>query len=334
MMVNLKDPRVEVGVITANGFPKADETFQSMIARENPTLAVDGAYFDKTTKIPIGDVRERGQTLFEGMMGTCLAIDGLNQCHILRVTKGHAMNWEPYPTVLGCGPALLLNGKVDVDWQTEGFHDPHVMGSKNRMGVGYTKGGQMIIANILGAVTYEQEAGIFQQLGCYEAMNLDAGASQAIYFDKKYIQQPGRNLTNLLAVWVHDKPSFARSPLLFKRSESAYNADLYQNSYDVKKEQAFNGTIVSGFGLSNDEPADGSAVIRVKKPDGSAVSVVLGPSSYVRKVSDFHADESVQVSGEEIEVNGEKFILARRIMDRRMVYLRDANGAPLWTPQA
>lgn len=203
--INLRDPRVRIGVITASGFPKSDETFDSMVHRTAPAVAINGAYFDKHTKRPIGDIRVSGRTIYEGLMGTCLAVGADNSCRITRVVPGHRPNWSPFSTVLGCGPALLLNGHLDVQPTAEGFHDPHVVGSTYRMGVGYKKNGTLVLANIRGMVTFGQEAAIFRELGCVAAMNLDAGASQAMFVNGKVVQEPSRRLTNLLAVWISRK---------------------------------------------------------------------------------------------------------------------------------
>ena len=46
-----------------------------------------------------------------------------------RVVWGHAADWSGFQTVLACGPALVLNGQMDVQPELEGFHDPHVMGA-------------------------------------------------------------------------------------------------------------------------------------------------------------------------------------------------------------
>ena len=38
-------------------------------------------------------------------------------------------------------------------------------------------------------------------IGCYEAMNLDGGASKALYHDETVVMKPGRGLTNVLVVY-------------------------------------------------------------------------------------------------------------------------------------
>ncbi|MBS1706968.1 MAG: phosphodiester glycosidase family protein [Armatimonadetes bacterium] len=200
--VNLDSSEVRVGVVVSYGFPDADQSFGEMVKISGATYAIDGAYFDKTTKHPIGDIVVDGKLLHKGLMGTALMIDPHNNVDIRRVERHRTQDWSDYETVLACGPALVLDGKIDVNFKEEGFRDPHVTGATQRMAVGYTQDKRLLMVHIRKAVTFAQEASIMNNLGCYEAMNLDGGASLAMFGKGKTHQEPGRKLTNLLAVWV------------------------------------------------------------------------------------------------------------------------------------
>ncbi len=200
--VNLADPRVRISVQVARGCPNGAEEFETMVARSKPVIAVNGAYFSKDSLKPIGDIVSSGRLVCKGMMGTAVAITKDNDAAIRRVKWGHAEDWSDYETVIGCGPALVLKGKVDVQPENEGFHDPHVMGSTKRMGVGLTSDRQMLIVTTLEPVTFGRWAEVMRGLGCTDAMNLDAGASLAMYYHGKTLIRPGRKLTNLLLVHV------------------------------------------------------------------------------------------------------------------------------------
>jgi exopolysaccharide biosynthesis protein len=210
IQVNLADPRVHVSVQTASGCPSGAEPFSTLVARSHPTIAVNGAYFSKGTLKPIGDIVSGGRLVTKGMMGTALAITADNQAVIRRVRWGHAEDWSGYETVLGCGPALMLDGRLDVRPESEGFHDPHVMGSTKRMGVGLTRDRRLLIVQTLAPVTFGKWAEVMRALGCADAMNLDAGASLAMYYRGRTLASPGRNLTNLLVVHVATTVSSAR----------------------------------------------------------------------------------------------------------------------------
>jgi uncharacterized protein YigE (DUF2233 family) len=206
--VDLADPRVRISVQTTPAGQA--EPFDSLIARSRPTIAINGAYFSKTSLAPIGDIVCAGRLVRKGMMGTALAVTRDNVAVIRRVKWGHAEDWSEYETVLGCGPTLVLNGRIDVQPEAEGFRDPHVMGSTKRMGVGLTSDRRMLIVTTQSAVTFRKWAEVMQALGCEIAMNLDAGASLAMHYRGRTLMRPGRNLTNLLLVHVSDKADLPR----------------------------------------------------------------------------------------------------------------------------
>ena len=57
-----------------------------------------------------------------------------------------------------------------------------------------------------------QWARVMKALGCRDAMNLDAGASLAMSYRGRTLIRPGRNLTNLLAVYVDSRPRDGAGP--------------------------------------------------------------------------------------------------------------------------
>ncbi len=200
-VIDLRLDDIRLDIVVANGFPSGDETFTSMVVRAKPLAAINGAYFSTDTKKPIGDIVIGGRVLLQGRMGTALAIRKDRTVDIVRVKFHRTMDWSQYETVLACGPALLLDGKVDVDPQVEGFTEAKIMQKHARMGVGYTKDRRILMVHVKDAVTFPEFAQVMLQLGCYEAMNLDAGASLAMYYGGKTLQAPGRKLTNLLVAY-------------------------------------------------------------------------------------------------------------------------------------
>lgn len=211
--VDLKAPTVRVTVLTPKGFPGTAEPFGTLLARHKPTIAVNGAYFSKATLRPIGDIVVNGELLHKGLKGTALAITRDNEAVIRRVQPHRTQDWSAYTTVLACGPALVLNNEIDVLVADEGFSDPHILGAQTRMGVGLTADGRLLIVNTLQPVTFPHWARVMKALGCRDAMNLDAGASLAMSYRGRTLVRPGRNLTNLLAVYVDSRPRDGAEPL-------------------------------------------------------------------------------------------------------------------------
>lgn len=200
--IQAQDPRVRLGMLLAQGFPGTDEPFAAMIRRTRPAAAINGAYFSKTTLLPIGDVVVNGELLHSGRMGTVFIVRESGELDIQRVERHRTVQWPGTRLVLGCGPALMLDGEVDVAWQAEGFRDPHVIGRASRMGLGITRGGQLLWVHARTPITFERFARVFRGLGCVEAMNLDSGASQGLYVQGKMRLTPGRRLTTALGVWI------------------------------------------------------------------------------------------------------------------------------------
>ena len=203
--VRLHDPHIKVQVEVCQNFPGGDEPFTSMVKRFEPLAAVNGSYFSKQTKLPIGDIVRTGQVLFRGDFGTAFSLSPEGEPSIKRVVLSHATDWNGQDMVLACGPALVLEGNVDVNVEGEGFHDSHIIGSVARMAVGYTRDGHLLLVRVLTPVTFAREAVIMQALGCVGAMNLDAGASTAMFYQGKYVVTPGRRLTNLICVYERQK---------------------------------------------------------------------------------------------------------------------------------
>ena len=112
--------------------------------------------------------------------------------------KGQALPWEDVTTAVGAGPRLLKDGKVALSPVEEGFKDPKILTSAAaRSGIAIMPDGSVIIATVSGA-TMKQWAEVMQKLGAKQAMNLDGGASSALYGGGKVMTPAGRLLSNTL----------------------------------------------------------------------------------------------------------------------------------------
>lgn len=200
IQADLKQGDLKLTIALTPQMPGGDSPFEAMLQHRNVVAAINGAYFDKTTKKPIGDIWLDERLMNKGLMGTALCIGSDGSLDIKRVVRSHGVDWSSYAAVLACGPALVLDGKIDCEWAAEGFRDPHVTGSTPRMGVGYNSAGKLLMVYCPKAVTFEKFSAVMKGLGCYEAMNLDGGASLAMWYGGKTLVKPGRRLTNLLVI--------------------------------------------------------------------------------------------------------------------------------------
>ncbi|MBC7875082.1 MAG: phosphodiester glycosidase family protein [Ferruginibacter sp.] len=96
-------------------------------------------------------------------------------------------------TAVGGGPVLLQNGEIMITNNEElKFAGKAIDDKHPRTAMGYTKGNKLILLVIQGrapgiaeGATLTQEAQIFKDLGCREAINLDGGGSSCMLINGK-----------------------------------------------------------------------------------------------------------------------------------------------------
>lgn len=95
-------------------------------------------------------------------------------------------------TAVGGGPVLLQYGNIHITNNDELKFTGKAINDKHpRTAMGYTKDGKLVILVIEGrnknasGATLTQEAQIFKDLGCWEALNLDGGGSSCMLVNGK-----------------------------------------------------------------------------------------------------------------------------------------------------
>jgi exopolysaccharide biosynthesis protein len=113
-------------------------------------------------------------------------------------TVANGQSWKNIVTAVGAGPRLLASGRMVIDPVAEGFEETKIVsGSATRSAIGITASSTIILVTVPSA-TIEELAGIMQQLGAVDALNLDGGASTGLWFKGSTITEPGRLLSNAL----------------------------------------------------------------------------------------------------------------------------------------
>lgn len=108
--------------------------------------------------------------------------------------------WGRVQEALGCGPRLVQAGNIAVNPRAEGFDDPKIMSlACQRSAVGVTRANELLLVTCPSA-TIRQLAGVMRELGAYDAMNLDGGASSALWYQGRYLTSPGRDISNALLI--------------------------------------------------------------------------------------------------------------------------------------
>jgi hypothetical protein len=113
------------------------------------------------------------------------------------VKKYSLKKWK-MTTAFGGGPVLLQNGNAKITNNEERQFGGNAINDKHpRTAVGYTADGKIILLVVQGrfdkvaeGATLVQEAKIFQQLNCVEAMNLDGGGSSCLLVNGKETIKP------------------------------------------------------------------------------------------------------------------------------------------------
>ena len=104
-------------------------------------------------------------------------------------------------TAVGGGPALLQNGEIRISNDDEMMFAGKAVNNKEpRTAMGYTNDDKLIILVVQGrypgiseGATLPEEARIFKDLGCWEALNLDGGGSSCLLVNGKNTIKPSTN---------------------------------------------------------------------------------------------------------------------------------------------
>jgi hypothetical protein len=101
-------------------------------------------------------------------------------------------------TAVGGGPVVLQNGEIKITNNEERKFTGKAINDKHpRTAMGYTKDNKLIILviqgrfpNIAEGATLTQEAQMFKDLGCIEALNLDGGGSSCLLINGRETIKP------------------------------------------------------------------------------------------------------------------------------------------------
>lgn len=200
---------------------RGDEPFARMVARYHAAVVANGTFFSKDAeKRLMGNLVSGGRVIkytpWENY-GTTLGIRQGNQLEMVTARIDGKPDWHQHWFSLTAGPRLLKRGTISIAPRTEGFADPRVMGVAARSAIGFPQGGkELVLVTFLAPLSLEREAQLMRAIGCYEAMNLDGGASLALSHKGKILVTPKRELTNAIVVYdsYHPAPSFLRDAWL------------------------------------------------------------------------------------------------------------------------
>lgn len=236
-VINLKDPEtfLTIGLpnkaqeANSNAVSHGHENFDSLVKRYPGAVVVNGTFFSKDQQERVmGNVVSQGKFLKYSQWedyGTTLGLKAGNEPEMVTARAEGKPNWEDHWFSITCGPRLVKEGEVWLSPEGEGFTDDHVLNVGPRAAIGFNKKkDKLFIVTFMNGLSLEREAELMKELGCYEAMNLDGGASKALAANGKVMVTPGRALTNVIVVYDTKHPApdaVVSSWLRFREGEHA-----------------------------------------------------------------------------------------------------------------
>lgn len=218
--VNLNSPNVRISPAIARYGVGSSEGFGSMLSRLQPAAAITGTYFCVRSLRPVGDIVVDGKLVNTGSVGTGLCLTPGNALYFRPMKYARATGWAGYSSVVCAGPRLVRNGIACVNPWSEGFRDGALYRRAARSAVGVTKHNKLLMVTVNRPVYLSRLAKIMRDLGAVDAINLDGGASTALYCKGRVPSHPSRRLTNLIVVYESPakfasiKPRLAPSPVV------------------------------------------------------------------------------------------------------------------------
>ena len=221
--IDLTDPEIYITIGLANNAILAnnsqvtagDEPFENMVDRYRAAVVANGTFFGKDEqKAVLGNMVAAGKFLKYSRWenyGTTLGIKAGNQLEMVTARIEGKPDWSQHWFSLTCGPRLVKGGKVWLSPLSEGFKDSHVLGVGSRTAIGFPASrDKLFLVTFLDSLSLEAEAKVMLAIGCFEAMNLDGGASVGLAHQGQILLPAGRNLTNVLVVYDRENPAPAQ----------------------------------------------------------------------------------------------------------------------------
>ncbi|MBD0383636.1 stalk domain-containing protein [Paenibacillus sedimenti] len=160
------------------------------IPEDGHILLIGGSANNSTNVLPnihVGDSIKLATTLSNQDSGSSIALPAVD-------------------AAVGAGPGLLTNGQIDIDFARDGITETKITTAANiRSFIGVDASNRLIMGT-LSTAKISDMAGVLLQLGLTDAMNLDGGASSALFANGSILRNPGRALSNALVVERLEQP--------------------------------------------------------------------------------------------------------------------------------
>ncbi|MFA5916603.1 MAG: phosphodiester glycosidase family protein [Candidatus Gracilibacteria bacterium] len=130
-----------------------------------------------------------------------LALDKNNTPFLFQTNKINPDKETEVYNGVGNFPLILKDGKNMIEYYREqGLIDKKMKASMSRNFICSDKEGKNLYFGYVYDVILDHLHAVLTELGCYNALNLDAGASSAMIYNSRYIVGPGRNVLDGLII--------------------------------------------------------------------------------------------------------------------------------------
>lgn len=285
--------------------PLATAIFTPAYGKKTPSHEVTSIVVDKkvVTKIVSGqaDIPSEGYVIVTGntgqiakfMVGTSVDYRLKYALYDFKTKSiSDAVDFTQIRSGVSAGPTLVSNSIIVVDPVLEGFTEAKITTTRaQRSFIGTTKDLQMVMG-VVSNVNLEELAEICKNMGLEEAMNLDGGGSSGLMINGTYILQPGRNLSNIIAVTQLEKRPIR---VTLNGKDIFFDQDAYQDSKSgrvmVPMRKIFEtlGATVSWSGIDN-------SVTAVK--DNTTIKIKVGSDQAIVNGKAYQLEQAVASRGE------------------------------------
>lgn len=121
--------------------------------------------------------------------------------YYLQTADAEGFTLDGVENIVSGGPRLVQDGAIVTTLEPQFGDARFTTLSSTRTAAGIHRSGKLVLVQAPSA-TIQQMREIMLALGCVDAVNLDGGASCAMYYDGAYLATPGRELTTTLQIFV------------------------------------------------------------------------------------------------------------------------------------
>ena len=124
--------------------------------------------------------------------------------YYLRVADDEGFTLDGVQSVVSGAPRLVQDGQIVTELEAGFTESRFTTASSPRTAIGVNASGELLLMSVPAGATIQQMRELALALDCQDAINLDGGASSAMYYKGNYLTVPSRELTVTLQIFVDD----------------------------------------------------------------------------------------------------------------------------------